>query len=82
MLTEDGPARGIPAGVLDARVDLSGWPGAHRRQPILAHPACLTLRPLAQALARAIARDVAPAGSDHFLLTARQAADPLEVPGG
>lgn len=48
--------------------DVSRWPAADRRDPSLAHRARLTLRPLSLAMQRAIARDVAPAGSGQAVL--------------
>ena len=48
--------------------DVSDWPGGDRRTPSLVHPARLTLRPLSLAMQRAIARDVAPAGTRQSVL--------------
>ena len=44
------------------------WPGADRRRPGIAHPARLTLLPLARALERAIQTEVAPAGDRQAVL--------------
>ena len=53
----------LPA--LDATAEQKG---VYRRNPPLAHPAWLTLRPLSLAIARAVDRHVAPAGREQSVL--------------
>lgn len=47
---------------------LTAWPGADRRAPGRAHYARLVLRPLSQAIERAVEREVAPSGRGQEVL--------------
>ena len=54
--------------MLAPELDLSHWPGAHRRRPPVTHPAWLTLRPLSLAIERAVSHHAAPAGGGQSVV--------------
>jgi SAM-dependent methyltransferase len=63
-----GEAIGLPDPAASPPLDVPGWPGAHKRGPGIANPVRLVLRPLSQAIARAVVRDVAPGGQHQAVL--------------